>query len=210
MWLLNSTHLIQWSIPNPKLKKGVMVWKSNSGRSWSVVSFLVRCHLTRPDRCVCVDQVEMSRPGTTVRPSIESSKEKALLEVKYTIFKQCIDLQRKWRGLVSEALAWIERRGGKDCLEERKNPWWALSLSQDACFCNRCDVQVYWVDWNCLMGDEKLSIQKTAGECMRRLMAYNFMIIILIESWFHGSFSHHRWICFWYERMIKSMLKSGN
>ncbi|GAA5977753.1 hypothetical protein JCM11641_001398 [Rhodosporidiobolus odoratus] len=38
----------------------------------------------------------MSRPGTTVRPSA-SEAELKLLAVKYDIFKECIDLQRKWR-----------------------------------------------------------------------------------------------------------------
>jgi hypothetical protein len=45
----------------------------------------------------------MSRPGTTVHPSA-SAAELKLLEVKYDIFKECIDLQRKWRKRVREAL----------------------------------------------------------------------------------------------------------
>jgi hypothetical protein len=46
----------------------------------------------------------MSRPGTTVLPKA-SDREKRLLDVKYDVFKECIELQRKWRSRVSEALA---------------------------------------------------------------------------------------------------------
>jgi hypothetical protein len=45
----------------------------------------------------------MSRPGTTVRPSA-SEKELKLLKVKYETFLECIELQRKWRKKVSDAL----------------------------------------------------------------------------------------------------------
>lgn len=45
----------------------------------------------------------MSRPGTTVLPSA-SPAELRLLAVKYDIFKECIDIQRKWRKQVREAL----------------------------------------------------------------------------------------------------------
>jgi hypothetical protein len=45
----------------------------------------------------------MSRPGTTVKPKADE-KERRLLEVKYSVFKECIELQRKWRGKVREAL----------------------------------------------------------------------------------------------------------
>ncbi|GAA5841885.1 hypothetical protein JCM11251_005411 [Rhodosporidiobolus azoricus] len=47
--------------------------------------------------------IRMSRPGTTVHPSA-SEAELKLLNVKYDIFKECIDLQRKWRSRVREAL----------------------------------------------------------------------------------------------------------
>lgn len=46
----------------------------------------------------------MSKPGTTVQPSA-SKKELGLLEVKYGVFKECIDLQRKWRKNAAVALA---------------------------------------------------------------------------------------------------------
>lgn len=45
----------------------------------------------------------MSRPGTTVKPSA-SEKELKLLQVKYDIFRECIDIQRRWRSKVREAL----------------------------------------------------------------------------------------------------------
>ncbi|KAK4046299.1 hypothetical protein OIV83_006173 [Microbotryomycetes sp. JL201] len=47
--------------------------------------------------------VKMSKPGTTVKPSA-SEKELQLLKVKYNTFLECIELQRKWRRQVSEAL----------------------------------------------------------------------------------------------------------
>ncbi|POY73768.1 hypothetical protein BMF94_3306 [Rhodotorula taiwanensis] len=47
--------------------------------------------------------VRMSRPGTTVKPSA-SEKELKLLQVKYDIFRECIDIQRRWRSKVREAL----------------------------------------------------------------------------------------------------------
>ncbi|KAM0789063.1 hypothetical protein ACM66B_003126 [Microbotryomycetes sp. NB124-2] len=47
--------------------------------------------------------VQMSKPGTTVKPSA-SEKELKLLKVKYETFLECIELQRKWRRQVSEAL----------------------------------------------------------------------------------------------------------
>jgi hypothetical protein len=48
-------------------------------------------------------QIKMSKPGTTVKPSA-SEKELRLLKVKYETFLECIDLQRKWRKNVSQAL----------------------------------------------------------------------------------------------------------
>ncbi|TNY19474.1 hypothetical protein DMC30DRAFT_353846 [Rhodotorula diobovata] len=47
--------------------------------------------------------IQMSRPGTTVRPSA-SAQELKLLEAKYKIFRDMIDTQRKWRNEVREAL----------------------------------------------------------------------------------------------------------
>ncbi|GAA6060420.1 hypothetical protein JCM10212_002188 [Sporobolomyces blumeae] len=47
--------------------------------------------------------IQMSRPGSTIKPSA-SDKELKLLQVKYDIFKECIELQRKWRKNVSDAL----------------------------------------------------------------------------------------------------------
>lgn len=48
----------------------------------------------------------MSRPGSTVKPNLEvNSNEKKLLDVKFKVFLECIELQRKWRKMVNEALA---------------------------------------------------------------------------------------------------------
>ncbi|EFP87568.2 hypothetical protein PGTUg99_018151 [Puccinia graminis f. sp. tritici] len=48
--------------------------------------------------------VGMSRPGTTIKPHL-TEQEKKLLNVKYKIFNECIDLQRKWRKDVQDALS---------------------------------------------------------------------------------------------------------
>lgn len=47
--------------------------------------------------------IEMSRPGTTIKPHV-TDKEKKLLDVKYRIFNECIELQTKWRKEVEDAL----------------------------------------------------------------------------------------------------------
>ena len=47
-------------------------------------------------------QVEMTPPGTMVEPAA-SPKEKKLLEAKYKIFLEAIDIQRRWRKEMEEA-----------------------------------------------------------------------------------------------------------
>ena len=47
-------------------------------------------------------QVEMTPPGTMVVPAA-SAKEKKLLEAKYKIFLEAIDIQRRWRKEMEEA-----------------------------------------------------------------------------------------------------------
>ncbi|KAK7054856.1 hypothetical protein VNI00_003319 [Paramarasmius palmivorus] len=47
--------------------------------------------------------VEMTPPGTIVRPAA-SAREKRLLEAKYKIFREQIDIQYKWRKQIEEAL----------------------------------------------------------------------------------------------------------
>ena len=47
-------------------------------------------------------QVEMTPPGTMVVPAA-SAKEKKLLEAKYNIFLEAIDIQRRWREEMEEA-----------------------------------------------------------------------------------------------------------
>ena len=49
-----------------------------------------------------VIQVEMTPPGTMVEPAA-SPKEKKLLEAKYKIFLEAIDIQRRWRKEMEEA-----------------------------------------------------------------------------------------------------------
>ncbi|KAI3610412.1 hypothetical protein WG66_006966 [Moniliophthora roreri] len=47
--------------------------------------------------------VEMTPPGTIIRPAA-SSREKKLLEAKYKIFREQIDIQYRWRTQIEEAL----------------------------------------------------------------------------------------------------------
>ena len=48
-------------------------------------------------------QVEMTPPGTLVSPEA-SSGEKNILEAKYKIFLETIEIQRRWRREVEAAL----------------------------------------------------------------------------------------------------------
>lgn len=48
-------------------------------------------------------KAEMTPPGTLVDPLV-SNREKALLEAKYIIFHEAIDMQKRWRSKVDEAL----------------------------------------------------------------------------------------------------------
>ncbi len=52
--------------------------------------------------CCVADQVEMTPAGTMVEPAA-SPKEKKLLEAKYKIFLEAIDIQRRWRKEMEEA-----------------------------------------------------------------------------------------------------------
>ena len=49
-----------------------------------------------------VIQVEMTPPGTMVEPAA-SPKEKKLLEAKYKIFRETIEIQKRWRKEIEEA-----------------------------------------------------------------------------------------------------------
>lgn len=46
-------------------------------------------------------QVEMTPPGTQIAPEA-GKKEMALFDVKYKIFRESIDVQRKWRKMVED------------------------------------------------------------------------------------------------------------
>lgn len=50
----------------------------------------------------CTAQVEMTPPGTLVAPSA-GPKEKKLLEAKYKIFRESIEIQKRWRKEMEEA-----------------------------------------------------------------------------------------------------------
>jgi ribulose kinase len=50
--------------------------------------------------------VEMTQPGYRIEPrtGTDGRREKKLLDVKYKIFRESIDVQRRWRGMVAEAI----------------------------------------------------------------------------------------------------------
>ncbi|KAG9086962.1 hypothetical protein FRC06_002796, partial [Ceratobasidium sp. 370] len=48
--------------------------------------------------------VEMTPPGTEVRPA-HSTREGRLLDAKYAIFLEAIDIQRRWRKEMASAAA---------------------------------------------------------------------------------------------------------
>lgn len=47
--------------------------------------------------------VDMTKPGTLVQPT-KDTKTKRLLDAKYTVFRDAINVQRRWRSTVQEAL----------------------------------------------------------------------------------------------------------
>lgn len=49
-------------------------------------------------------QVEMTHPGTEIVPKADP-KTRRLLETKYKIFLEAIELQKRWRNLMEEAAA---------------------------------------------------------------------------------------------------------
>lgn len=76
-------------------------------RLWDVMASVFRC-VAEPrirHRLITIPfaQIRMSRPGTTVKPSA-SEQELKLLQVKYDIFRECIEIQRRWRAKVRDAL----------------------------------------------------------------------------------------------------------
>lgn len=50
--------------------------------------------------------VEMTQPAQRVEPrqGADGDREKRLLDVKYRIFRESVDVQKRWRGMVAEAL----------------------------------------------------------------------------------------------------------
>ena len=51
--------------------------------------------------------VEMTQPGSRVTPRAgdEGKREKKLLDVKYKIFREAVEVQRRWRGMIAEVEA---------------------------------------------------------------------------------------------------------
>ena len=51
--------------------------------------------------------VQMTQPGSRVTPRSgeEGVREKKLLDVKYKIFREAVEVQRRWRGMIAEAEA---------------------------------------------------------------------------------------------------------
>ena len=50
--------------------------------------------------------VEMTQPATKIEPRSGplGEKEKKLLDVKYKVFRESIDVQRKWRSMIADAV----------------------------------------------------------------------------------------------------------
>jgi ribulose kinase len=48
--------------------------------------------------------VDMTQPGTKVDPrsGAEGERERKLLDVKYKIFREAVEVQRRWRGMIAE------------------------------------------------------------------------------------------------------------
>jgi hypothetical protein len=51
--------------------------------------------------CVCL-QVDMTPPARVVRP-MAGAKEKRLLQAKYEIFREAIEIQQRWRAMMQMA-----------------------------------------------------------------------------------------------------------
>ena len=49
-------------------------------------------------------QVEMTAPGEVVTVSV-NSREKKLLEAKYSIFREAIEIQKRWRRKMEDAVS---------------------------------------------------------------------------------------------------------
>ena len=49
-------------------------------------------------------QVEMTAPGTVVSVSV-NSREKKMLEAKYSIFRETIEMQKRWRRKMEDAVS---------------------------------------------------------------------------------------------------------
>jgi len=54
--------------------------------------------------------VEMTPPGTRVVPAA-GARERRVLEAKYRIFREAIEVQKRWRGLVDDAVRGREAEG---------------------------------------------------------------------------------------------------
>ena len=51
-----------------------------------------------------IAQVEMTTPGTVISASV-NSREKKLLEAKYSIFREMIEIQKRWRRKMEDAVS---------------------------------------------------------------------------------------------------------
>jgi ribulose kinase len=50
--------------------------------------------------------VAMTKPGVRIEPRVGKlgEKEKKLLEVKYKVFRESVEIQKKWRGMIADAV----------------------------------------------------------------------------------------------------------
>jgi ribulose kinase len=81
--------------------RGKMSAKEQGEALWDVMVCVDLSYgSTREGLNLC--QVQMTPTGTVVRPGT-SSREKKLLEAKYKIFRESIEIQKRWREEIEEA-----------------------------------------------------------------------------------------------------------
>lgn len=84
-----------------ELQSGGTDEKADSEARWKIM--VRHCQSVQPDaRVSLVCQVDMTPPGTLVAPAA-GPREKKLLLAKYKIFRETIDIQKRWRKQMEDA-----------------------------------------------------------------------------------------------------------
>jgi len=78
---------------------------SGDGKGKELWDIMVRMDIyQRRERLTGCMQVEMTAPGTVISVSV-NSREKKLLEAKYSIFRETIEIQKRWRKKMEDAVS---------------------------------------------------------------------------------------------------------